>query len=93
MYEQGMQQAMQQFGAEILGIETQDFADYINAKGGFREVDYSNCTNAAQAEGTLQSSLLSQMLSWYAQYVTDKGGNRQTDMSNVIAFLNTQGAK
>ena len=93
MYEQGIQQAMQQFGAELLGIETQDFADYINAKGGFREVDYSNCQNAAQAEGTLQSSLLSQMLAWYAQYVSDKGGNRQTDMSNVIAFLNTQGAK
>ena len=93
MYEQGIQQAMQQFGAELLGIETQDFADYINAKGGFREVDYSNCQNAAQAEGTLQSSLLTQMLGWYAQYVSDKGGNRQTDMTNVVAFLNTQGAK
>ena len=93
MYEQGIQQAMQQFGAELLGVETQDFADYINAKGGFREVDYSNCQNAAQAEGALQSSLLTQMLGWYAQYVSDKGGNRQTDMSNVVAFLNTQGAK
>ena len=48
-YEKLKQQEMQEFGANILGIEAQDFADYIDAKGGFREVDYTNCENAAQA--------------------------------------------
>ena len=89
-YEQGMQVAMRDFGAEILGIESQDFADYIDSKGGFREVDYSNCTNAAEAEALLQSSLLNDMLTWHGQYVNDKGGDRQTDMQNVAEFLSKQ---
>ena len=92
-YEKLKQQEMQEFGANILGIEAQDFADYIDAKGGFRTVDYTNCENAAQAEAALNSSLVNDMIGWFASYITEKGSDRQTDMTNVVAFLNQQGVK
>lgn len=78
-------------GAEMLGIQEQDFIDFINAKGGFREVDLSNAQNLAQAEGTLNADLLNQVMKWYQDYVGEKGKARGVDMSNVIEFLNEQG--
>lgn len=90
-HEAEAQQNLRDFGAEILGIEADDFAEYIDTKGGFREIDYNNCVNAAEAEGALQSGLLTDLLGWYGQYVDEKGGARKTDLGNVVEFLNEQG--
>ena len=90
-HEKDVQNAVTQLGAEMLGIQEQDFADFINSKGGLRDVDLSNAKNAADAEGKLSTDLLNQLLGWYSQYVGEKGGARITDLDNVAEFLNEQG--
>lgn len=90
-HEQDVQNAVTQMGAEMLGIQAEDFANYINQKGGFREVDLRNAGNAAQAEGTLSTNLIQQLLQLYAQYVNEKGGARAVDMENILEFLNSHG--
>ena len=88
-----MQQEITRLTAEALGIQEQDFAEFINDKGGYREVDYSNAKTMAQGENTLQNSLATQVLSYASQLTNGKAGYRKTDMNNVVNFLNTQGAK
>lgn len=88
-----MQQEITRLTAEALGIQEQDFAEFINDKGGYREVDYSNAKTMAQGENNLQNSLATQVLSYASQLVNGKAGYRKTDMSNVVAFLNQQGTK
>lgn len=90
-HEKEVQNAITQLGAEMLGIQEQDFIDFINSKGGLRDVDLSNAKNAANAEGKLSADLLNQLLGWYSQYVGEKGGARITDLDNVAEFLNEQG--
>lgn len=90
-HEKDVQNAITQLGAEMLGIQEQDFVDFINSKGGLRDVDLSNAKNAANAEGKLSADLLNQLLGWYSQYVGEKGGARITDLDNVAEFLNEQG--
>ena len=92
-HEQKVQNDIIALTAQALGIQETDFANFINTKGGFRQVDYSNCNTMAQAENKLQSSLMSQVSGYVAQMTNDKAGYRQTDMSNIVQFLNTQGAK
>ena len=90
-HEKEVQNAITQLGAEMLGIQEQDFIDFVNSKGGLRDVDLSNAKNAANAEGKLSADLLNQLLGWYSQYVGEKGGARITDLDNVAEFLNEQG--
>ena len=92
-HEQIMQDEVVRLAADALGIQETDFANFIDSKGGFREVDYSNAHTMAEAENLLQSSLLTQVSGYSAQLVDSKAGNRQTDMGNIVQFLNTQGAK
>lgn len=92
-HEQKVQNDIIALTAQALGIQETDFANFINTKGGFRQVDYSNCNTMAQAENKLQSSLMSQISGYVAQMTNAKAGYRQTDMSNIVQFLNTQGAK
>ena len=79
--------------ADALGVNEQEFADYVNSKGGMREVDVENAENATDAENQANTDLVRQGLINYASFVTGKGDNRKTDMQNVTNFLNTQGAK
>ena len=92
-HEQKVQNDIVALTAQALGIQETDFANFINTKGGFRQVDYSNCNTMAQAENKLQASLMSQISGYVAQMTNSKAGYRQTDMSNIVQFLNTQGAK
>ena len=92
-HEQKVQNDIVALTAQALGIQETDFANFINTKGGFRQVDYSNCNTMAQAENKLQASLMSQISGYVAQMTNAKAGYRQTDMSNIVQFLNTQGAK
>ena len=92
-HEQQMQNEIVKLTAKALGIQETDFANFIDTKGGFRQVDYSNANTMAQAENNLQSNLMSQITNYVAQMTNNKAGYRQTDMSNVVQFLNTQGAK
>lgn len=90
-HEASIQDQITQMGAQMLGIQEQDFIDFINNKGGYRAVDLGNAETFAEAEGISTSSLLNQMLGYYDQYVGEKGGARNTDMQNIYAFLNEQG--
>ena len=90
-FEAGLQQNVTQLGAEMLGIQEQDFAKYIDSKGGMRAIDLSNAETMNEAEGTVNMGMLNQMMGWYEDYVNEKGGSRKVDMTNVIEFLNTQG--
>lgn len=92
-HEQQVQNDIIALTAKALNIQETDFANFINTKGGFRQVDYSNCNTMAQAENKLQASLMSQISGYVAQMTNAKAGYRQTDMSNIVQFLNTQGAK
>lgn len=90
-HEASIQSQITQMGAEMLGIQETDFINFINNKGGYREVDLSNAETFAQAEGSTSASILNQMLGFYDQYTNEKGGARNTDMQNIYAFLNEQG--
>ena len=90
-HEASIQSQITQMGAEMLGIQETDFINFINNKGGYREVDLSNAETFAQAEGLTSASILNQMLGFYDQYTNEKGGARNTDMQNIYAFLNEQG--
>lgn len=79
--------------ARALGVNEQEFVDYINSKGLARNVDVTNAQNATDAENQMNVSLCKQLLQGYAGVVNSKAGNRKTDMSNVANFLNTQEAK
>lgn len=90
-HEASIQSQITQMGAEMLGIQETDFINFINNKGGYREVDLSNAETFAHAEGSTSASILNQMLGFYDQYTNEKGGARNTDMQNIYAFLNEQG--
>ena len=79
--------------ARALGVNEQEFVDYINSKGLARNVDVTNAKNATDAENQMNVSLCKQLMQGYAGVVNSKAGNRKTDMSNVANFLNTQEAK
>ena len=92
-HEAQVQDEITRLTAQALGIQEEDFIDFINDKGGYRQVDYSNAKTLAQGENTLQSSLMTQVLSYASQLTNGKAGYRKTDMSNIATFLNTQEAK
>lgn len=79
--------------ARALGVNENEFVNYINSKGLARNVDVNNATNAANAELQANISLINQLLTGYAGVTNDKAGYRKVDMSNVVKFLNTQGQK
>lgn len=89
-YEKGMYRDVQDVFMSTLGEQEQGFIDYINAKGGLREVDLSNANTLAQAEGTLGVNLVNQLLKDYVAYINGKGGARKTDLVNVGEFLSSQ---
>ena len=77
--------------AESLGVQEEDFVNYINAKGGLREIDVTNAQTLAEAENMMQYGLVSQLLSYYGQMVSEKNGFREQDSKNIGDFLNWQG--
>ena len=89
-YEKGIMDELVVASAQSLGIQEQDFANFINEKGGFREIDYTNATNMMDAEGIAQSNLTQQLIGFFGDYITGKGSARVTDMDNVVAFLKAQ---
>lgn len=90
-YEEQAQSQLTTFFANQLGIQSEDFSQYIADKGGFREVDLTNANTLGEAEVLTNQGYLTQLLTWYSQYVNDKGGFRITDMANIEEFLNQQG--
>ena len=79
--------------ARALGVNEQEFINYIDSKGLARNVDVTNASSAANAELQMNVDLINQLLSGYAGVTNDKAGYRKVDMSNVVKFLNTQGQK
>ena len=79
--------------AEALGINAEQFVNYVNEKGLARQVDITNAENAADAENQMNTNLAKQLISAYASVVNEKGDDRKIDMQNVANFLNTQEAK
>lgn len=77
--------------ANSLGIQTEEFQNYVNSLGGLREVDIQNAANSADAQVQAEMSLVRQGAELYVGFVNSKGGNRQTDLQNVTEFLNSQG--
>lgn len=90
-HEKEMQNQAVDVMANALGIQTDNFAQYINEKGGMRSIDLDNANTMAEAENATQASLVNQLLTYYTQYANDKGQVRQEDLVNVVDFLNKQG--
>lgn len=90
-YQKAVESRLIQLGAESLGIQYDDFATFINSKGGLRDIDYTNATTLAEAESMTEAQKLISMLQNYATYVGEKGGYRSADSQNIIDFLNWQG--
>lgn len=89
-YQKDTQKDLTQYLADSLGIQYEDFQNYINEKGGLRDVDVSNAQNLAEAEREINQGLTTQLLTLFGGFVNDKAGARVTDMDNIIAFLNAQ---
>ena len=90
-YQKAVESRLIQLGAESLGIQYDDFATFVNSKGGLREIDYTNATTLAEAESMTEAQKLISMLRNYAQYVSEKGGYRSSDSLNIMGFLEWQG--
>lgn len=90
-YQRAIESRLIQLGADSLGIQYDDFATFINSKGGLRDIDYTNATTLAEAESMTEAQKLISMLQNYATYVGEKGGYRSADSQNIIDFLNWQG--
>ena len=89
-YEQETQNEMVRIAAEALGVKEADFQNYINEKGGMRDVDLSNAKNMADAERILNGDLNSQVLGFFSKFINEKADARVDDMDNVVAFLKAQ---
>ena len=90
-YQSAIESKLIQLGADSLGIQYDDFARFIDSKGGLREIDYTNATTLAEAEDMTEAQKLQSMLKMYAQYVNEKDGFRSTDSQLIKEFLNWQG--
>lgn len=90
-YQNAIESRLIQLGAESLGIQYDDFATFVESKGGLREIDYTNATTLAEAESMTEAQKLISMLQNYAMYVSEKGGYRSQDSQNILEFLNWQG--
>ena len=90
-YQSAVESRLIQLGAESLGIQYDDFAAFVDSKGGLREIDYTNATTLAEAESMTEAQKLISMLQNYAMYVSEKGGYRSQDSQNILEFLNWQG--
>ena len=51
-----------------LGVQGQDFINYIDDMGGFRDVDLSNVKNLAEAKGAVEGGLVEQLKQMWAEY-------------------------
>ena len=92
-YQKDAQDELTQYLADTMGIQYEDFRNYINEKGGLRDVDVSNAKNLADAELTVNQGLNGQLLKLFGSFVNDKGSARITDMDNIVEFLNLQETK
>lgn len=90
-YQNTLENRLIQMGADSLGIQYDDFAAFIESKGGLRDVDYTNATTLAEAENMTEAQKLISMLQNYAMYVDEKDGYRGTDSKLIADFLNWQG--
>ena len=90
-YQSALENRLIQMGADSLGIQYDDFAAFIESKGGLRDVDYTNATTLAEAENMTEAQKLISMLQNYAMYVDEKDGYRGTDSKLIADFLNWQG--
>lgn len=90
-YQSTLENRLIQMGADSLGIQYDDFAAFIESKGGLRDVDYTNATTLAEAENMTEAQKLISMLQNYAMYVDEKDGYRGTDSKLIADFLNWQG--
>lgn len=90
-YQNAIENKLIQMGADSLGIQYDDFARFVESKGGLREVDYTNATTLAEAENMTEGQKLNSMLKLYAQYVGEKDGFRSADSQNILEFLDWQG--
>jgi predicted nucleic acid-binding Zn-ribbon protein len=90
-YQRAIENKLISLGAESLGIQYDDFAQYVESKGGLRDVDYSSATSLAEAENMTEAQKLQSMLKMYSQYVNEKDGYRSADSELINEFLNWQG--
>lgn len=90
-YQRAIENKLISLGAESLGIQYDDFAQYVESKGGLREIDYNNAHTLAEAEDMTEAQKLVSMLKMYSQYVNEKDGYRSADSQLIASFLNWQG--
>ena len=90
-YQRAIENKLISLGAESLGIQYDDFAQYVESKGGLREIDYNNAHTLAEAEDMTEAQKLVSMLKMYSQYVNEKDGYRSADSQLIADFLNWQG--
>lgn len=88
-----MNESVRNFGADILGEESQDYINFMNTRAAQREIDYQNAKTMGEAERILSAGVVNDLSDYFAGLVDDKGVYRGIDYSNVIEFLNSQGAK
>lgn len=90
-YQSTLENKLIQMGADSLGIQYDDFAAFVESKGGLRDVDYTNATTLAEAENMTEAQKLISMLKHYVQYVDEKDGYRGVDSRLIADFLDWQG--
>lgn len=90
-YQDAIERKLIQLGADSLGIQYDDFARFVEAKGGLRDVDYSDANTLAEAENMTENQKLNSMLQLYYQYLMEKDGYRSGESSAILDFMNWHG--
>lgn len=90
-YQSTIESKLISMGANSLGVQYDDFASFVESKGGLRDVDYSKATTLAEAESMTEAQKLNSMLKKYAQYVNEKDGYRGAESKLILDFLDWQG--
>lgn len=67
-----------------LGIQEGDFAKFINAKGGFRDVDLSNVGNLLEAQEATEKATLKDLKELWRLYYVDKVNRMDAELQALI---------
>ena len=70
--------------SKSLGVQNQEFIDFINSKGGFREIDLSNAGNLLEAQEIAESETIKQLASFWKQFYTEKIAMLDADTQSLM---------
>lgn len=83
-YEKEVQEYVMGINADSNFKILEDFANFFNQKGGFRDVDLSNATNMLDAQAKTEADLIRQLKEMWKQYYLSKSAAIESDYKTLL---------